>query len=125
MHTVNTLGLNNNEHYVQMIHTGCSRSSDPFYIVTYVIKWVTTSWTDGKLSQRKGERRKKKLHNKLGKLISMGYKLKKSCKRNFGLSHNGFFSITVTKRAIYYRKYILQITQIYNTDIRNYSKDLR
>ena len=23
------------------------RSSDPFYIVTYYIKWVTTSWTDG------------------------------------------------------------------------------
>ena len=22
-------------------------SSDPFYIVTYYIKWVTTSWTDG------------------------------------------------------------------------------
>ena len=22
------------------------RSSDPFYIVTYYIKWVTTSWTD-------------------------------------------------------------------------------
>ena len=23
----------------------CSRSSDPFYIVTYYIDWVTTSWT--------------------------------------------------------------------------------
>ena len=22
------------------------RSSDPFYIVTYYIDWVTTSWTD-------------------------------------------------------------------------------
>ena len=22
----------------------CPRSSDPFYIVTYSIKWVTTSW---------------------------------------------------------------------------------
>ena len=25
----------------------CPRSSDPFYIVTYYIKWVTTSWKDG------------------------------------------------------------------------------
>ena len=24
----------------------CSRSSDPFNIVTYYIKWVTTSWID-------------------------------------------------------------------------------
>ena len=23
----------------------CPRSSDPFYVVTYYIKWVTTSWT--------------------------------------------------------------------------------
>ena len=23
----------------------CPRSSDPFYIVTYYIRWVTTSWT--------------------------------------------------------------------------------
>ena len=27
------------------IHTICLRSSDPFNIVTYHIKWVTTSWT--------------------------------------------------------------------------------
>ena len=26
-------------------HTVCPRSSDPFYIVSYYIKWVTTSWT--------------------------------------------------------------------------------
>ena len=26
-------------------HTICPRSSDPFYIVTYYMKWVTTSWT--------------------------------------------------------------------------------
>ena len=26
--------------------TACLRSSAPFYIVTYYIKWVTTSWTD-------------------------------------------------------------------------------
>ena len=25
--------------------TMCPRSSDPFYIVSYKIKWVTTSWT--------------------------------------------------------------------------------
>ena len=25
--------------------TMCPRSSDPFYIVTYYIKWFTTSWT--------------------------------------------------------------------------------
>ena len=25
--------------------TICPRSSDPFYIVSYYIKWVTTSWT--------------------------------------------------------------------------------
>ena len=24
--------------------TVCPRSSDPFYIVSYYIKWVTTSW---------------------------------------------------------------------------------
>ena len=27
------------------IHTVCPGRSDPFYIVTYYIKWVTTSWT--------------------------------------------------------------------------------
>ena len=26
-------------------YTICLGSSDPFYIVTYYIKWVTTSWT--------------------------------------------------------------------------------
>ena len=26
-------------------YTVCPGSSDPFYIVTYQIKWVTTSWT--------------------------------------------------------------------------------
>ena len=25
--------------------TVCARSSDKFYIVTYYMKWVTTSWT--------------------------------------------------------------------------------
>ena len=27
------------------VHTICPRSSDPFYIVSYYIKWVITSWT--------------------------------------------------------------------------------
>ena len=30
------------------------RSSDPFYIVTYYMNWVTTSWTDGSSSARWG-----------------------------------------------------------------------
>ena len=29
-------------------NTVCPRSSDPFYIVTYYIKWATSSWTYGK-----------------------------------------------------------------------------
>ena len=28
-------------------HTVCPRSSDSFFVVTYYIKWVTISWTDG------------------------------------------------------------------------------
>ena len=31
--------------YFLFIHTICQRSSDPFYIVPYYTKWVTTSWT--------------------------------------------------------------------------------
>ena len=31
------------------VYTVCPRSSDPFYIVTYYIKWVTTSWTDSNI----------------------------------------------------------------------------
>ena len=27
------------------IYCVSKRSSDPFYVVTYYIKWVTTSWT--------------------------------------------------------------------------------
>ena len=30
-----------------MFITMCTRSSYQFFIVTYCIKWVTTSWTDG------------------------------------------------------------------------------
>ena len=33
-----------------MFYTHCPKSLDPVYIVTYYIKWVTTSWTDGMLS---------------------------------------------------------------------------
>ena len=33
-----------NGQFVPMIYTICPRSSDPFYIVTYYIKGVTTSW---------------------------------------------------------------------------------
>ena len=29
--------------------TTCPRNSDPFYIVTYTIKWVTTSWTQSSI----------------------------------------------------------------------------
>ena len=29
------------------LSTVCPRNRDPFYIVTYYIKWITTSWTDG------------------------------------------------------------------------------
>ena len=27
--------------------TVCPRISDPVYIISYYMKWVTTSWTDG------------------------------------------------------------------------------
>ena len=29
--------------------TVCPRSGDPFYIITYYIKWVTASWTYSKI----------------------------------------------------------------------------
>ena len=29
----------------RLVNTVCPRSSDPFHIVSYIIKWVTTSWT--------------------------------------------------------------------------------
>ena len=31
-------------------YTVCPKSSDPLYIVTYCIKWVTTSWTHSSIS---------------------------------------------------------------------------
>ena len=30
-----------------LYYTVCPGSSDPFYILTYYIKWIPTSWTDG------------------------------------------------------------------------------
>ena len=33
------------ESKVMILYTVCPGSSDPFYVVTYYIKWVTTSWT--------------------------------------------------------------------------------
>ena len=34
-------------------YTVCPRSSDPFYVVTYYINWVTTSWTYCRILLRK------------------------------------------------------------------------
>ena len=33
---------------ITITHTVCPRSSDPLYLVSYYIKWVTTSWTYGR-----------------------------------------------------------------------------
>ena len=33
--------------HLSQYDTMCPRSSYPFYILTYFMKWVTTSWTDG------------------------------------------------------------------------------
>ena len=35
---------------IQLLCTVCPRSSDPFTIVSYYMKWVTTSWTYSKQS---------------------------------------------------------------------------
>ena len=34
----------------RLVDTMCPRSSEPFYIVSYYIKWVTTSWTHSRCS---------------------------------------------------------------------------
>ena len=34
-------------YFMYWANTICPRSSAPFYIVTYYMKWVATSWTDG------------------------------------------------------------------------------
>ena len=33
----------------------CPISTDPFYIVTYYIKWVTTSWTYSRYNKKRGD----------------------------------------------------------------------
>ena len=38
--------------YLFIIQTVCPRSSDPFYIVSYYMKWVTTSWTYSSASHK-------------------------------------------------------------------------
>ena len=30
-----------------VLHTRFPKRSDPFYLVNFYVKWVTTSWTDG------------------------------------------------------------------------------
>ena len=45
--------------------TVCPRSSDPFQIVTYYIKWVTTSWTDSILTVLQGQNVYKKRSNSI------------------------------------------------------------
>ena len=41
-----TLAEDLGKQYIRSVsYTVCPGSSDPFYIVTYYIKWVTTSWT--------------------------------------------------------------------------------
>ena len=37
-----------------LLRTVCPRSSDPFYIVSYYIKWVTTSWSYSMFNYQKG-----------------------------------------------------------------------
>ena len=37
--------------YDRIVHTVCPEGSDPFYIVSYYINWVTTSWTHSKSAQ--------------------------------------------------------------------------
>ena len=39
------------------VYTVCPRSSDPFYTVSYFIKWVTTSWTCSIFRKRESERK--------------------------------------------------------------------
>ena len=60
-----------------MTFTVYPRSSYPFYIVTYYIKWVTTSWTDGilnlvRLSNNLSECRIRIMYNFVQDPITMG-----------------------------------------------------
>ena len=45
--------------------TLCPKSSDPFYIVTYYIKWVTTHWTDGTVAEGSARKVEKVIDNML------------------------------------------------------------
>ena len=38
-------GIWNSFSFTNYLHTVCPGSSDPFYVISYYIKWVTTSWT--------------------------------------------------------------------------------
>ena len=54
------------EFFVLLIRsTVCPWSSDPFYIVTYYMKWETTSWTDGKIN-RTWIRQSRKINQPIG-----------------------------------------------------------
>ena len=46
LYNINNFYNNNNNNNQAVRNTIYPRSSDPFYIVSYCIKWVTTSWTD-------------------------------------------------------------------------------
>ena len=43
--TLEMYNLSFHFHFISQSYTVCPGSSDPLYIVTYYIKWVTTSWT--------------------------------------------------------------------------------
>ena len=56
------------------IYTICPKSSDPFYIVTYYIKWVTTSWTHSKIGGkplRRYNHKEKIIYRVLGQDITL------------------------------------------------------
>ena len=70
----------------------CPRSCDPFYIIGYYIKWVTTSWTHCKfekpdsdltLNIRNGSRPGYNLINRLISVNKDNYKKKFNGFRNF------------------------------------------
>ena len=53
--TKQVFGFNNSAQFLLILSMGntiCPRSSDPYCIVSYYIKWVTTSWTYNKSSRK-------------------------------------------------------------------------
>ena len=44
--------------------TVCPKSSDPFHIISYYIKWVTTSWTHSTLNATRPQKQLKNLSYK-------------------------------------------------------------